>query len=197
MSTRLANLPETLIRLESLIAATAGRDEAAFSELCQLIASRLFTIAIVILKRHDAAQDVVQEAYLRIWLHAGSFSPQRGSPLAWMDRIVRNLAIDIYLKGRRQPKQVDIDQFEVAAQNPSPLDESADRDECRRAVATLSALDPQKRQLVISAYMQGESRERIALRMGVPVNTVKTRLRRALAQLRTEFDGSERVRQTA
>src|SRR5690348_8617466 len=80
--------------LNGLVAATARKDEAAFAALYNLTKRRLFGVALTVLRRRDLAEDVLQEAYIRVWRNAARFDPARGTALTWMATIVRNLAID-------------------------------------------------------------------------------------------------------
>ena len=185
--------PERLVRL---IAATAAKDQAAFAELYDATKRKLFGIALTVLHRRDLAEDVVQEAYLRIWRHAARFDPARGTAITWMATIVRNLAIDV----KRSPAAdaTDDEALTVIPFNGrSALDEIEANDDQRRLHAVMKTLDPAKRNLVVAAYINGESREQLAARFGAPVNTIKTWLRRAVLDIRAgleaESDGARRV----
>lgn len=185
--------PDRLVRL---IAATAARDQAAFAELYDATKRKLFGIALTVLHRRDLAEDVVQEAYLRIWRHAARFDPARGTAITWMATIVRNLAIDV----KRSPV-ADATGDEALTVIPfngrSALDEIEANDDQRRLHAVMKTLDPAKRNLVVAAYINGESREQLAARFGAPVNTIKTWLRRAVLDIRAgleaESEGARRV----
>ena len=185
--------PDRLVRL---IAATAAKDQAAFAELYDATKRKLFGIALTVLHRRDLAEDVVQEAYLRIWRHAARFDPARGTAITWMATIVRNLAIDV----KRSPAAdaTDDEALTVIPFNGrSALDEIEANDDQRRLHAVMKTLDPAKRNLVVAAYINGESREQLAARFGAPVNTIKTWLRRAVLDIRAgleaESEGARRV----
>jgi len=170
-------------RLADLLAATAGQDEAAFAELYDATKRKLFGIALTVLRRRDLAEDVVQEAFLRIWRRAGSFDPARGMPMTWMATIVRNLAIDV----KRCPAAEATDDSALTVipfNGRSALDELEATDDHRRLQDVMKTLDPLKRKLIVAAYINGESREQLSARFGAPVNTIKTWLRRALLDIR-------------
>ena len=181
--------------LDRLIAAAAAHDQAAFAELYGLTRRKLFGIALTVLRRRDLAEDVLQEAYIRIWRSAARFDPARGSAIAWMATIVRNLAIDV----KRSPAAVATDDtalMVIPFNGRSALDEIEASDDARRVRQAIQTLDPMKRKLVIAAYIQGQSREQLAARFGAPVNTIKTWLRRAVIDMRAALEaetGEQRI----
>jgi RNA polymerase sigma-70 factor, ECF subfamily len=178
-SARTAICPETLNRL---IAATAAQDEAGFAALYDLTKRKLFGIALTVLRRRDLAEDVLQEAYIRIWRSAARFDPARGTAITWMATIVRNLAIDV----KRIPTAATDEAalLVIPFNGRNPLDEVEATDDARRLRRAIETLDPMRRKLVVAAYIQGQSREQLAARFGAPVNTIKTWLRRAVIDMR-------------
>lgn len=190
-STNTPICPDTLARL---IAATAREDEAAFGQLYDLTRRKLFGVALTVLRRRDLAEDVLQEAYIRVWRNAARFDPARGTAITWMATIVRNLAIDV----KRSPAAAATDDtalMVIPFNGRNALDQVEASDDERRLHDALKTLDPMRRKLVIAAYIQGQSREQLAQRFGAPVNTIKTWLRRAVLDMRAvlEADGEQRV----
>lgn len=182
-------------RLASLIAATARHDQVAFAGLYDATRRKLFGIALTVLHRRDLAEDVVQEAFLRVWRHAARFDPERGTPITWMATIVRNLAIDV----KRSPAAEAPDDSALTVipfNGRSALEEIEANDNHRRLNEVMKTLDPMKRKLVVAAYINGDSREELSERFGAPVNTIKTWLRRAVLDIRAglaEMEGEQRV----
>jgi RNA polymerase sigma-70 factor (ECF subfamily) len=177
-------------RLAGLLAATARKDQAAFAELYDATKRKLFGIALTVLRRRDLAEDVTQEAFIRIWRNASSFDPTRGMPITWMATIVRNLAIDV----KRSPATEPTDDAELTVipfTGRSALEELEANDDHRRLRDAMKALDPMRRKLVIAAYINGESREELSARFGAPVNTIKTWLRRAVLDMRATIEEVE------
>jgi len=126
----------------------------------------------------------LQEAYAHIWEKAGEFDSGKGSPLAWMATIARNCAID---EARRvRPALLDDlpESLEPAADDVDPLALRERSEALAALVKCLQELDEEKRAVVLLAYYRGSSREALAKRFGRPVATIKTWLRRSLAQLR-------------
>jgi RNA polymerase sigma-70 factor, ECF subfamily len=186
-SLRTSVCPERLARL---LAATAAKDQAAFAELYDLTKRKLFGIALMVLRRRDLAEDVVQEAFIRIWRNAASFDPARGTAITWMATIVRNLAIDV----KRSPAAEPADDAELAVipfNGRNALEELEANDNHRRLRDAMKALDPMKRKLVVAAYINGESREELSARFGAPVNTIKTWLRRAVLDIRAAIEETD------
>jgi RNA polymerase sigma-70 factor (ECF subfamily) len=176
--------------LNRLVAATAVADQAAFAELYGLTRRKLFGVALMVLRRRDLAEDVLQEAYVRVWRSASRFDPARGSAITWMATIVRNLAIDV----KRSPAAIATDDaalMVIPFNGRSALDEIEAGDDARRLRRALETLDPMKRKLVIAAYIQGQSREQLAARFGAPVNTIKTWLRRAVIDMRAALEAED------
>ena len=147
---------------------------------------------MLLVKRRCLAEEILQETYVRVWINAGSYRPSLGSPLVWMTTIARNLAIDVIRKSTREVHSDDSVLNGIADGGPTALETIEIREEQDGAVSSqrgvldaLEALDPTKRHLVMAAYIDGESRDRLSERYGVPVNTIKTWIRRALIEIRS------------
>jgi RNA polymerase sigma-70 factor (ECF subfamily) len=170
--------------LGDLLSRIAARDAAAFSALYKRTNAKLYGIVARILTRGDAASDVLQEAYVRIWEKAGDFDPLKGSPLAWMATIARNRALDEVRRVRPGSLEDQPESFEPAADEVDPLAARERSEGLAALIDCLQRLDDEKRAIVLLAYYRGASREALAQRFGRPVPTIKTWLHRSLAQLR-------------
>jgi RNA polymerase sigma-70 factor (ECF subfamily) len=177
--------------LERLLLRMSGKDEAAFQKLYAATRRKLFSTILLLVKRGHLAEEILQEAYVRIWLNAGAYRPDLGTPMVWMITIARNLAIDIARKSTREFYS-DLSVLSgFAAEGPTAL-ETIEIQEIESEIlklqesilSALQALEPTRRHLVIAAYIHGESRHRLSERYGVPVNTIKTWIRRALLEVR-------------
>jgi RNA polymerase sigma-70 factor (ECF subfamily) len=162
----------------------AARDAAAFPALYKQTSAKLYGVIARILNRGDAAADVLQEAYVRIWERAGEFDPAKGSPLAWMATIARNRALDEVRRVRPGSLEDQPESFEPAADEVDPLAARERSEGLARLINCLQRLDEEKRAVVLLAYYRGLSREALGNRFGRPVATIKTWLHRSLAQLR-------------
>src|SRR4051794_3080599 len=177
---------ERSARLQALLSRTGLADQAAFAELYRLASPHLYAVALRILRQSAAAEDVLQESFVSIWHHAGSYSAARSQPLTWLTSIVRNRCLD--LLRRREVDTVTIDDDEdaimVADGGPSPLDlllSGADALAVRGCVETLEA---GHKQAIALAFYQGLSHSELALHLRQPLGTVKSWVRRGLEKLK-------------
>jgi RNA polymerase sigma-70 factor (ECF subfamily) len=177
------------VDLDQLISAVARRDKAAFRKLYDVSAPKLFATVLRILKHKPIAEEVLQDAFLRIWQNAPSFSPQAAPAQVWMNAIARNRAIDV-LRQRSLPTVTpggdDADVFERIAEDRDREADMIDKAALRHC---LGQIDKAARDCVLLAYYEGFSREELSTRFGRPVNTIKTWLHRSLTALRTCLDG--------
>lgn len=176
--------------LDSLVAAVARRDRNAFRRLYDLASPKLFATIFRIVRNKPAAEEVLQDVFLRIWQNAESFSPQTAPARAWMNSIARNRAIDVLRqKGFATVTSAadDTDWYERIAED---RDREADMINNASLRHCLGQIDDQARTCVLLAYYEGFSREELAERYDRPVNTIKTWLHRSLASLRACLDGA-------
>jgi RNA polymerase sigma-70 factor (ECF subfamily) len=167
-----------------LIAAVAKGDEAAFERLYAATRAKLFGVVLRILRRQDLAEEVIQEAYVKIWSSAGQFNPGLSSPITWMASIARNRAIDVVRKRTELSLEDEPWGAVVAAATPDTQARRAIYQELKRLLECVGRLEPDRQKLVLLAYYNGWSREQLAQKFETPVNTVKTWLRRSLLDIR-------------
>jgi RNA polymerase sigma-70 factor, ECF subfamily len=184
--------------LERLLLRLSEKDEPAFKPLYAATRRKLFSAILPLVKRRYLAEEVLQETYVRVWLNAASYRPSLGSPMVWMTTIARNLAIDVIRKSTREVHSDDSVLAGFADDGLTALETIEIREELDAAVSSqrgvlvaLEALDPTKRHLVMAAYIDGESRGRLSERYGVPVNTIKTWIRRALIEIRSNLENGK------
>ncbi len=168
--------------LEALLEGVALRDQQALTRLYAATSPQLFGIALRILRRHDWAEDVLQEAYVTIWHKAGDYRADRGAPMAWLVTIVRNRAID---RLRRDRGEASLDAVgERASAAVSPEDLAVTSAEARDLARCLDELRPEQRDCIVLAYRDGYTHDELACRVERPLGTVKSWIRRGLAQLK-------------
>lgn len=158
----------------------AQGDRPALRVLYDNEAARMLAIAWRILRRRELAEDVVQEAFVRIWRKAGSYDPELGSARSWLYAIVRNLALNALRDGRHE---ILVDE-PMPEPGPAPQDvlgQLADSSALRHC---LERLDDSRRNCLLLAYVGGFSHGEIAGRLGAPLGTVKAWIRRGLLSLR-------------
>ena len=174
----------TQAELVWLLAAVAKGDKAAFERLYGATRAKLYGVLLRILGRPESADDVMQETYLKVWQMAGKFDPTVASPITWMVAIARNRAIDIVRKKGDVSVEDSPEAMAVAADTPPPLARREMTEELRRLLGCLGKLDPEKQRIVLLAYYSGWSREQLSTKLDIPVNTIKTWLRRSLLEIR-------------
>jgi RNA polymerase sigma-70 factor, ECF subfamily len=166
---------------EDLLALVAEGNRDAFATLSGRFMRPVFTEAMRVVGDAATAEDVAQEVFERVWRAAGRFDAERGSAAAWICTIARNRARDHARMRRPVPVEDATERADAAA---LPGDDSQDRGAAALDVhAALAELSPALRELIEFAYWHGLSQAEIADRLGLPLGTVKTRTRRALARL--------------
>jgi RNA polymerase sigma-70 factor (ECF subfamily) len=166
---------------ETVLAAMASGDADAAAVFVRRFQSRVYGLAMTMLRDREAAEDVAQETFMRAWRHAGTYDARRGRVATWLLTIARNAALD----RARLRSATPIDPNVVVAELDRALGgesvDEAERLQLRGAVAALPA--DQRRALVLAMYA-GRSAREISELDGVPLGTVKTRIRAAMTRLR-------------
>ena len=169
--------------VENLIGRVALGDRAAFSALYSATSAKLFGVILRVLDNRTEAEEVLQEVYLRVWRNAGRYKVNGLSPMTWLITIARNAAVD----RRRRRGAVSADIGAVAAQadsRPGPEQEAIAASENARLAECLEELSDGHADAVRGAYLDGETYADLASRFEVPLNTMRTWLRRSLLTLR-------------
>ena len=174
-------------RIEHLIARVALGDRSAFSELYDATSAKLFGVTLRILRDRGEAEDVLQEVFLRVWRRADRYGANGYSPMTWLITIARNASIDRIrakkVAGRESGDGLDAAE-QLADSRPSPEAEAVAASERVRLDRCLDELKNEKAGAVRGAYLDGDSYQDLADRYGVPLNTMRTWLRRSLLKLR-------------
>ena len=174
---------------DSLLAGLASGDSRAATAFVRRHQGRVYGLALAIVKDAATAEDVAQEAFVRVWRHAEAFDARRGSVVTWLLTITRNVAIDV-LRGRRQepvdPETLSGLQGTIAEsgpeQRPVEIDE---RERMSRALEELP--NDQKRALLLAAFYGCSARE-IGEMEHIPLGTAKTRIRAGLMKMRAKLE---------
>ena len=176
--------PNTSADLVQLLSRVANKNRDAFNALYRATSAKLYGVVLRILVRRDLADEVLQEAFVKIWERAGDFDAQRASPITWMVTIARNRALDEARKKGHLRIDDEPGALEVADPLPLATETIEQNEQSRRLHKCLDALEPQRKDIVKLAYLEGLSREELAARFGHPVSTIKTWLHRSLKQLK-------------
>lgn len=170
---------------EALLTRVAQRDLDALDLLYERHGRSAFAVAYGIVRTAEAAEDVVQDAFLTAWRRAETYVPSRGSARTWLLSITRHRAIDVLRARASRPSGVSLDVAgALAAQDGDPSAEALRRIEATSVRAALDILPNAQRQVVELAFFSGLTYPEIAERIGLPLGTVKSRIRLALERLR-------------
>lgn len=169
--------------IEELIGKVALGDRAALAALYDATSGKLFSVCLCVLKSRAEAEDALQDVYLRIWAKADRYAVTGHSPMTWLITVARNLSID-RLRARRA-NHVDLDSVgELVEKRPGPEAASIAASEQRRISACFEELQRDRADAVRAAYLDGATYQALADRFDVPLNTMRTWLRRSLISLK-------------
>lgn len=179
---------EGIALLNQHLAAVARGDLASFQQLYRETSPKLFALALRLTRRRDKAEEVLQDAFVKIWTRAGDWDEKRGTAMTWMASIVRNRAIDML----RRDMRVAAFDSELARESEftflAPPSAEVSQDEIDQLRICIDQLDRNQRRTVTLAYFEGLTHEQLAERLGAPLGTVKSWLRRGLLRLKKCLD---------
>jgi RNA polymerase sigma-70 factor (ECF subfamily) len=176
-------MDEMMHDLNGLLGRVALGDRKAFSALYDASGPKLFGILLRILKNRQEAEDALQDVFVKVWRRADRFNREAGSAETWLAAVARNHAIDA-LRARR-PEASSIDEaYDLAGPDPDPEKLALLRSEGMRIHRCMQTLESDRRDAVRKAYVEGRSYQELADHYNVPLNTMRTWLRRSLLKLR-------------
>jgi RNA polymerase sigma-70 factor, ECF subfamily len=171
--------------LVALLRACAKGDQAAFGRLYDATSSRVFGLAVRVVRDPAQAEEVAQEAFLEIWRSSARFDPAKGSALGWLLTIAHRKAVD-----RVRSAEAATRRDESYHQQNHPVDHDSTAEaataslEAHRVRAALATLTPVQREALELAYFGGYTHTEVARMLDLPVGTAKTRIRDGLIRLR-------------
>lgn len=177
--------PTETAPLEALLGATARGEREAFRRLYEATSAKLFGVVLRIVRNRDAAEDVLQEVYLRIWNHAGAQRHGQGSALGWMISIARNRALDWRRSDRGEASLEETPEFEAWSDPAADTAALAEASISARALhRCLKTLDGNERSCIVLSFMNGYSHQELADRLRSPLGSVKSWIRRGQIRLK-------------
>jgi RNA polymerase sigma-70 factor (ECF subfamily) len=185
--------------LQNLLAAVARGDQLALARVYERTCAHLLGVGERILGRRQAAEDVLQETFVSVWKNASSYDPKVSQPMTWLISITRNRALDV-LRAEGRKNEVALDPGSDDEDAPtglaatlssgeSALDLFSQATQALHIRECMDGLEAAARQGLALAYYQGLSHSEVAAHMGSPLGSVKTWIRRGLAQLKTCLEG--------
>jgi RNA polymerase sigma factor (sigma-70 family) len=179
---------------EALLAGYASGDPDAAAVFVGRFQAKAFGLALAITGDRVDAEEVAQDAFVRAWRYAGSYDPRRGAVSAWLLGIVRNVALDrLRVSSRR--RELPVESIPVAVEFEhvaDSADAAGERDAVARIVASMRALPTEQREAVLAVTLLGFTASELSAATGVPLGTVKTRIRLGLRKLRDQLGAQVR-----
>ena len=173
---------------KELVARLRQRDPRALAELYDRYGRAVYSVIFRVVREHGAAEDLVQETFLRVWNRVHSLDETKGALGPWLLAVARNRAIDYFRSALGRERQVvelnEADHPGLYSQTETDLLNS---DKSRRVRNAMEKLAPNYRQVMELAYFEGMSQTEMAERLGQPLGTIKTWVRAALRSLREEL----------
>ncbi len=174
---------------EELVLRLQQQDQVAFSYLYDNYAAALNTVICRMIDDHKLCEDVLQEAFLKIWNNFNSYDKTKGRLFTWMLNLTRNLTIDT-LRSKGYKKQSKISSDENSVTNLQDTTTGIDKFDSMGIRKQLSNLKSDQRIIIDLAYFNGFTQDEIAKQLNIPLGTVKTRMRAAILELRKSLQYS-------
>ena len=180
-------------RVAALLSRIAMGDQAAFGEFYELTSAHLYGVAIRILRDPPAAEELLQEAYVNVWHHAGSYEVAKSQPMTWLTSIVRNRCLD-QLRRREvetvtlTPDDDDAADYDLPSDAMTPVEMLVAGAEARSVRDCVETLDAGPKQAIALAFYQGLSHSELAAHLREPLGTVKSWVRRGLERVKNCLD---------
>ena len=177
-----------------LLQRIAAHDTAALAELYDRHSRLLFGLILRIVRDRAEAEEILQEAFVRVWTRAETYDARVGGPLPWIVRLARNFAID-RLRARRSRAAIDtpapggqIAEAVLASDIQSPEALVLDAERRHALTDALAGLSNEQRQLIEAAFFEGYTHSELARHFGLPLGTVKTRIRTGMIAMRQRLE---------
>ena len=178
-----------------LLQRIVARDTGALADLYDRHSRLLFGLILRIVRNRAEAEDILQEVFIRVWTRAGLYDPRLGSPMPWLVRLARNCAID-RLRARRIRDTAGSPVLDEAVAGPAasatdirtPETDVLDAERRGTVMDALAGLPAEQRRLIEAAFFEGYTHSELANRFGLPLGTVKTRIRAGMIAMRQRLE---------
>jgi RNA polymerase sigma-70 factor, ECF subfamily len=169
-----------------LIAKTARGDQEAFSRLYDQSSPQIYGLILRMINDPQVAEEVTMDVYAQVWKQAQRYDVNRGTPMGWLVAIARTRAIDQLRSGKLKRTSMTgmEDIARVASDRATPEEQSSARQRAEIVREALASLPFEQRQSLILAYFDGYSQSEISVKLGLPLGTIKTRIRLGMMKLR-------------
>ena len=179
---------EQVDHVGALLVRVAGGDQSAFADLYDMISPRVFGLILRVLVDRAQSEEVLQEVFLELWQSAGRFAPNKGQGRSWVFMIAHRRAVDrVRASQASADRDVRIGSRDLAVAHDEVAEKVELKIEGTRVVGAVATLPAIQREAITLAYYGGYSQSEIAALLGVPLGTIKTRMRDGLSRLRTEM----------
>jgi RNA polymerase sigma-70 factor, ECF subfamily len=175
---------------QGIVARMATGEPAALADLYDKSSSTLYSLALRMVRTPEDAEEVVHDVYTRAWKTAGSYAETRGTVISWLILMTRSIAIDRLRSLRRHSKELTTLEpgFDTPGGSPTPEVAVSGMERQARLRSAMEALVPEQRELIELAFFGGMTHYEVAETTGLPVGTVKTRIRTGLQRMRTALE---------
>lgn len=180
------------LSVTQLLHQIADGDRKAFEALYHRVSRLCYAVILRLVRDEQEASDVLQEVFVRIWTKAPQFLTLQCSAESWIVTIARHAAIDRLRQHGRRGVMIDLEDLEISADGPDGEGAAIQACEVRNLNDCLARLPPDRAEAVRRAYMEGWSYAELAASAGIPLNTMRTWLRRSLHRLRACMDMIDR-----
>lgn len=178
-----------------LLERIVAKEQEALSTLYDRFSKLLYGIILSVVRDSDDAEDILQEVFIQIWRSAHTYQPALGTPKTWLVRMAHNRAIDLLRSKRYKQKKMESPQLDTDSEPRLPADYVSDstwrstvnNEQAVYVSSALAQLPGEQRSLIELAFMQGFTHQEIAQKTGIPLGTVKTRIRSGMNSLRTHL----------
>lgn len=171
--------------LTALMFRVADGDQFAFNALYEGTSKLVFGLVLRIVIDRATAEEVLLDVYTQAWRQAKTYDRKRGTPLAWLMTIARSRSIDRLRSGRQEHNKDSLENAsELSTLSPSPEENSVLSERQELVRTAINALTPEQKEVIELAYFSGLSHTEIAMKLGHPLGTVKTRTRLAMIKMR-------------